>query len=227
MHELLEFSSTGPIVFYTILLCISMLYWVMVIVGAMDLGSFDLDLDLDMDVDVDIDVDVDMDVDVDADVDAAGSGGSLLMGSLSFFNFGKVPFMVIFSFTSFIMWLLVVVINFKYSDGSIWFPLVIAIPILFLGLIVTKIITTPLIGLFAALRRGDAKVIDFVGLTGEVVTSTSANTIGQLEIMVEQNHIRLYIKAEENQKGIIERDTKVVIVRVDEDDKDLYIVVPL
>jgi len=200
----------------------------MVIIGALDLGSFDVDLDVDVDVDVDVDIDVDVDVDadVDTDVNASGSGGWMI-SALTFFNFGKVPFMVIFSFTSFFMWLLAVVITFNYTDCTIWFPLIVFIPILFVSLIATKIFTTPLIGLFAALRNGDAKEIDFIGLTGEMVTITTNSKVGQMEIMVENNHIKLYVKAEENHNGIIKDGTKVVIVRINDNDKDLYIVSPV
>ena len=76
---------------YTILLVVVALYWLSVFLGALDLSSFDFDVDADVDVDADLDVDVDADMDVDGE---AHTTIGWFAGTLHFFNFGKLPFMI-------------------------------------------------------------------------------------------------------------------------------------
>ena len=65
MGELFELSVSGANLPFTIMLGLVILYWVGVILGALDIELFDFDLDLDGDADID----------VDADAGAVGGGG--------------------------------------------------------------------------------------------------------------------------------------------------------
>ena len=89
--------------------------------GALD---FDVDVDADIDMDIDIDVDVDLDVDVDVDIDATLMRSqkalntpkrSFFVRCLVFFNFGRIPFMIISSFLLLTMWSISVYCN---NDAS-------------------------------------------------------------------------------------------------------------
>ena len=152
MQELFHAAITAPNLLYTVLLGVVLLYWLSVFVGAMDIGSFDLD----------IDVDADLDADVDADVDA-GSGGGWFAGALHFFNFGRLPFMIVFSFLVLGMWTMSILANHYWSDGTAIFPMIIFLPMLFVSLVITKIITTPLVPIFESLDKG-ATPVDYICL---------------------------------------------------------------
>ena len=70
MQEFLTIILSMPTVVYTVLMGLMALYWVTVIMGAVDIDLFDLDADLDADIDLDADLDLDVDADIDVDVDA-------------------------------------------------------------------------------------------------------------------------------------------------------------
>lgn len=232
MVELLNAALLPENIVYTVLLCVVLLYWGMVILGALDLGAFDMDVDIDADIDIDVDVDLDVDVDVDADidadvdsdVDAGGSGGGFMIAMLRFFNFGKVPFMVLMSFIVLSLWLMSVLANHYINDGSIWFPFVIFIPMLFIALIVAKVFTTPLIGVFDKLDD-TAKEINFIGKTAKITLFVKVGQTGQAELYVNDYNMLLMVKGSEKVTKTIERGTEVVIVDHNED-KSIYFVEP-
>lgn len=231
MTELLNAALLPETIVYSVLLCVVLLYWGMVILGALDLGAFDVDVDMDADFDIDVDVDVDVDVDadidadVDADVDAGGSVGGIMISMLKFFNFGKVPFMVLMSFLVLSLWFMSVVANHYWSDGSIWFPFVIFIPMLFIALIVTKIVTMPLIGLFDKLDD-TAQTINFIGKTATIILPVRVGKIGQADLFVDDLHITLSVKGSSKVHNTINKDTKVLMVEHNED-KSIYYVEPI
>lgn len=70
MEAFFQIAFSFPTVVYTVFLLVSVVYWVMMIAGLVDLDAFDLDLDLDMDGDVDLELDFGADADMDADFDA-------------------------------------------------------------------------------------------------------------------------------------------------------------
>ena len=57
MTELIQTAFSPINLLFTILLMLVILYWLSIIIGALDIGSFDLDFDFDADVDVDLDAD--------------------------------------------------------------------------------------------------------------------------------------------------------------------------
>jgi hypothetical protein len=218
MNELFDFAFSPPVIGYTIFLMVFLLYWLTVIIGIFDFSS----LDFDIDIDADIDMDVDVDVDADTDIDASG-GGSIVLAILGFFNFGKVPFMVVMSILALGLWTVAILTNYYFSNGSIWFSIFLLIPNLFVSLLIAKIVTTPLIPLFDSIARDEAKQIDYIGLLGELVLETSNTSTGQIEIKYEKRLITLSVKAVEEQEGMIKRGTEVVIAYYDEAEKLFYV----
>jgi hypothetical protein len=224
MQVLLDFSLSGPIVGYTIFFMMMILYWLLVIFGALDLGSAEVDFDFD--VDVDVDVDLDIDVDADMDVDANASIGGIFFATLKFFNFGRVPFMLIMTFLAMAMWAIAVLIHESFSDGSWLFSLVVFIPILFVSLVITKIVTMPFIGLFDQLMKGDAQDTDFVGMTATTILPHKKGDIGQIELLVNGRDLRLNSQIATHFDGIIPDDT-VVIITGNNEEKNIFFIKPL
>ncbi len=212
MKELFDFAFSPPIIVYTILLMVFLLYWLTVIIGIFDFSSFDFDIDIDVDVDADTDIDIE------------GSGG-IALAILGFFNFGKVPFMVLMSVLFLSMWTIAVLGTYYVGDGSILFSIVL-IPInLAIGLLITKVVTTPLIPIFDSIAKDEAKPIDYIGMLGEIVLETSNMQTGQIEIKHQKRLITLSVKAVEEHEGIIKRGSEVVIADHNAD-KSLFFVRP-
>ncbi len=210
MQELLQVAFLPVNLFYTILLLLVIFYWLSVILGAIDLSSFDLDFDIDADIDLDADVDVDADVE-------AGTTTGWLAGTLHFFNFGKMPFMVIITFVAMSGWVLSILSNYYIGQGSALFALAMFIPILFVNLVVAKILSTPLIPVFKRLDT-TAEAIDYVGMECRLKLPASATKFGQAEVLIDDTPNLINVKTE-NDKDPISSGEQAIIIGKTEDDK--------
>ncbi len=120
MQELFQAAFSPPTIVFTTLLCLVLVYWLTVFMGLLDIGA--------MDIDIDIDADVDVDVDVDGDVSVGG-----ISGILFFFNFGRVPFMVVLSFLILSMWAISIMLDHYWGQGSLGFAALMFYPTLLLA----------------------------------------------------------------------------------------------
>ncbi|MEL6717272.1 MAG: hypothetical protein AAFP82_01000 [Bacteroidota bacterium] len=210
MNELLHFAFEPYNIVYTILLMVVLLYWLSVFIGALDIGAVDFDIDLDADVDADADVD----------------GGGWFMAALQFFNFGLLPFMVVFSFLVLFMWMFSILGNYYLSNGTIWFPLILFLPALFFSLLLTKVITFPMVGFFKQLKAGDAQEIDFSGEICELTLPLRKGYVSAGDIYINGNHMTLSLKPEEDVEIELPSRTKVMITRSSADNS-VHFVRPL
>ena len=93
MKEIIEAAFSPVNIIPTILLLFVLFYWIIVIVGVINMDFLDVDVDMDADIDLDVDVDADIDVDTDMDIDAhtdidPGASISWLNHVLVFFGLG-------------------------------------------------------------------------------------------------------------------------------------------
>ena len=214
MNELIQIAFSPINLVYTFLLVLVVLYWLLIIIGAMDFGSFDIDFDLDADVDVDVEVDVDADV-------SSGSAGNLA-GVLHFFNFGKLPFMVIMSFVVLSCWTMSVLANYYFGGGSTLFALALIFPNLFVGLCLTKMITTPLIPVFEKMESG-IEPVDYMGMTCKIVLAATASKMGQAEVLIDSSPLLVNVKLESENLDTLEKGVEAIILRK-EKNKPYYII---
>ena len=193
MSELLTESIKLVNLPFTILLGLVVLYWVLYLLGA--LGSDVLDfmgLDLDGDVDLDVDADVDADVDV-----SAGSSGSLLAGFLHFFYVGELPVLMIFSVLILSMWTLSMVINRLLHNASVWVAMLLFIPILLGGLVITKSMIMPFAPWLRKVFDQTSDRIEVVGKTCTISSVEATEQYGQAELTTEGAPLLLNVKAKE------------------------------
>lgn len=206
MTTLFQLMFEPENVVLTTLMAIVLLYWLTVIFGLVDLDSMDIDIDVDTDIDIDTDVDVDTEADIDG-------GGSWALDLLAFFHFGALPFMIVMSVLLTSMWSISILCNNPHSpinpEGHWWMTLLLIIPNLIVSLFVTKLVTWPLIPLFARLDSSGAKNIDFVGKTGELTTSADTLHFGQIRVVINQSPYLLHVKT---MHGKLKKGTPVVIV---------------
>lgn len=200
MIELFQIAFHPVNIVYTFLLILVILYWLMIIVGAMDFGSFDIDFDFDLDADIDLDAEV------------STLGGGNLAGALHFFNFGKLPFMVIMSFIILSAWAVSILANYYLGGGSILFAVGLVFPNLFVGLCLTKVITTPLIPVFEKMETG-IDPVDYIGMTCKLILPATVSKMGQAEVLIENSPLLLNVKVDSENIDTLEKGAEAIILR--------------
>ncbi|MCG8332235.1 MAG: hypothetical protein MI974_31405 [Chitinophagales bacterium] len=213
MQELIHFAVEPSNIVFTTLLIIIGLYWVSVLFGAMDLSSFDIELDTEVDVDVDVDMDADTDLET-------GSSGGWMLSALHFFNFGRMPFMLIMSTLILSLWALEILSNYYIGNGRIDIMLALFFPILLVSLIITKLATTPLVPLFANMEGG-VGAIDYIGQECVLRLPASATNMGQASLNVNDNPIIINVKTEKDET--VSKGSRAVITRADPENKFFYV----
>ena len=202
MNELIQIAFSPVNLVYTFLLILVVLYWLMIIIGAMDFGSFDIDFDADMELDADLEA--------DADIDAVS--GAVLADFLDFFNFGKLPFMVIMSFIVLSSWTISILFNYYFGGGSILFAIGLVFPNLLVGLCLTKMLTTPLIPVFEKMEAG-IDPVDYIGMTCKLILPASVSKMGQGEVLIDNSPLLLNVKVESESTDTLEKGEEAVILR--------------
>ena len=203
--ELTQATTTGANILWTVLLALCIIYWLFVIIGALDIEALDFDIDIDTDVEVDLDVDADVDVDT-ADNPVAW------IGFLKFLNLDAIPFMVFFSIFTLSGWTLSILTS-HYISSDWMTALALIIPILFISLILAKYITAPLVPLFRGLND-EAKELDLTGETGIVIHGFDSDELSQAQIKLNnEDHLVNIRIAGESSKKKFEKGASVSMLR--------------
>ncbi len=207
MNELIQVAFSPVNIVYTFLLILVVMYWLSIIIGVLDFGMFDFDFD------------IEADADLDADIDAGGVGS--IAGFLHFFNFGKLPFMVIMSFVILSCWSISVLLN-QYGGGSILFALAIAAPNILVSLFLAKVITMPLIPVFEKLDTG-VEPVDYIGMTAKLVLAAGTSKMGQAEVLIEDSPLLINVKLDNENSENLKKGEEVIILRK-EKNQNFYII---
>lgn len=188
--------------FPTILLLVTILYWLAVMLGALDVGFLDFDLDPDYETDVEIEVDV------------AGNpspGAGFMETFLSFFNIGKIPVMVVFSFFSMCFWLIAININYYLGIENIVFSLIFYLPAIVVSMLVAKYCTWPMIPVFRALNEEGKSNHDLVGALGTMSIALSENKLGQAKVRKDLDSFIINVRSNGKQNEI-KKGQQVIVV---------------
>lgn len=177
MTELLHFAFAPVNLPFTLLLLIVLLYWLTVMVGVLDFSSFDFDVHTDLHHDIHVDKGVNVEVNTNV-----GWFGVVL----AYFNFGRVPFMIIMSFVSLFLWVGSILGNHYIGGGTVWVALLLFVPNLIVSLFLAKLVTNPLKWVF----REDADEVEsnhrMIGKTCTVLLSVNDQKIGQAEVAIQR-----------------------------------------
>lgn len=194
--------------FLSILLGFVFLYWLLVIIGAVDLEALDFDLD----------ADVDVDADADADVEVGGVRAALL----HFINIGEVPLMVVLSVLLFSMWSIAFLVGHFFQIHSLVLSIVLLIPNFLISFFLSGLVTRPLRLVFRALNQDSSDLpADLVGETGRVKTGQLDETFGQVEIS--RGGSTFLVEGRTSDGEILKREETALVVRHDKE-QGLYIV---
>ncbi|MEN0003128.1 MAG: hypothetical protein AAF798_03255 [Bacteroidota bacterium] len=221
MQALLEVAIAPYNIVYTGLFMMIILYWITVMIGALDIGAFDFDIDVDTDVDIDVDVDVDTDLNIDTDSEVGSSVG-WFASTLHFFNFGRLPFMIVMSFLVLSMWAIAVLGNFYVGQGAGTYAWLQILPNLFVSLLITKIITIPLIPIFKDFSSKGVDAIDYIGQVCTLKLPATSTQIGQAEVRFQGDSLLITVKAAKNSAPILKGEEALIVNQ--EDDGKYYIV---
>lgn len=188
---------------YTLLLLLVVLYWLTVFIGALDLDFLDFDLDGDTEVEVE----------VDTEVEAVAGGSTGLMSVATFFNLGRVPFMIFFSLLVLSLWTGAVLAWEAFGREIPWFPLLWLLPNLLLGLFVTKLLSTPFKRWHRHMNRETVHKRELVGKTGRIIIAVRPGRTGRIELDTEDQHFVLDVIT--HGTDVLETGTQALIVEYD------------
>jgi len=172
MTELFETSFSWPALPASVLMLLCFAYWLMVMLGAMDIEMFDLDLDFE----------------ADGDVMSAG------FVALKFLNIGDMPLMLWASIFSLSFWSSTMLIDLPILEAEAAPSDVLPVIARNLGiaLVLTKLGTQPLRGRFVPTEPN--RLEDLIGQTCVITTSEATAEFGQAEFNTEAAPLLLNVR---------------------------------
>ncbi len=210
MQELFNVAILTLNLPFTILLVLVVIYWISVIVGAMDLSFLDFDLDVETDADVDVETDV-----------SISSTAGLHLKLLRFVNLAYIPLMVIVSIFVVSLWIGAILGNYYFNPGmSPLIGLVIFIANFIIAVIVTKILTTPLKPLFKSLNHAASKT-EIIGTLCTLKYNLEVGRMGQAEVEIGGAPVLINVKIEKDPK--MEKGDKALVI-MESENKEYYII---
>lgn len=179
MTELLQAAGSSANILPGALLLLVLLYWIVVIIGLLDVDSLDFDVE--------------------------GPSGALEINSLEsiawlnsllvFFNLGRVPFMLWLSFVALPFWAGALLVNYYLHTGESVTGFLFLIPIFIISLFISKILTAPFIKVFAAFEKEHASKTNVIGRMCTVILPATATELGQATVRTEGSPLLLHVKA--------------------------------
>lgn len=188
----------------SILLGFVVLFWILTIVGTVDLDSFD----------------VNFDTDIDADLDANGAshGEGFLQGLLKVVNATDVPLMMILSMLTLFMWAISIFSNAALNpEHSYLIAGGLLVGNFILSCILVKIVTQPLLPFFKAFKKGENDDEPVIGRIGTVKSRIIDCKYGQVEVPRDNGAPAIVnCRMAENHPPLV-RGNKVLIFKKSED----------
>lgn len=201
VKEILEISFNPWVLPFSILLIVCCLYWLLALLGTIDMDALDFDFETDFEGDT-----------------GNGSGG-VFTSFLKLVNASDVPFMLVFSVITLCQWFINVAAILYWNSGQlVWLGLLTWMIGFFVSCMLAAVLTKPLVPIFRAFKSGEDDEEPILGQTATVVTSNLTQKFGQVRILREKGaaalvNCRLASGSEDLSKG----DTVTIIGR-DADD---------
>ena len=203
MKELLDAAFSPVNLIPTFLLVFVIGYWLVSLLGMVDLDSIDIEVDMDADADI--------------------NAGSLwwLNHVLTFFNLGKVPLMVFLTFLSLPLWAGSVLVNDYFGNTSFWGSLIFLVPLLIVSLFLAKLFTWPFVRMFEQLDLEEDTSV--VGKRCRTLGHIDHQHGGHAVVEGHSSPIKLFVRTPEG-KTVPKGETALVIAY--QQDKKYYLIDP-
>ncbi|MHC4636564.1 MAG: hypothetical protein ACYTBP_01710 [Planctomycetota bacterium] len=219
MMELIHAAFSPVNVVFTVLLILTVIYWLTVILGVLDAELFDFNFDSGLEVDADLDVDADGEVDVD------GVELGALRSVLHFFYIGEVPVMILLSIMILSMWALCMLGNYYLNPKS---SVLIAVPIagvnLVISLFICKVFAMPLKKIYDVFNTDYNTPRKVIGRICIITTTKVSKKMGQAEVKTKGAPIVLNVVSEGGH--VFHKGDEAVIIGKD-DEKGIYTIAPV
>jgi hypothetical protein len=203
MEKLINIALAPANFVLTLLAVLMVMYWLLIIFTGFDLDFADADADLESDTGA-----------IDAgEIEGPGFWNAFL----SFFYIGELPIMFIITIVVFSMWLINVNITALLGIEANVFGFLLYIPGLVVSMLITKVVAKPFVKLYAQFNHKGEVAIDFIGKTGKVLSPIGFDKIGQLEIQVNGDVIKVYAKSIDEQ--LVAFNETVIILEESPDKK--------
>lgn len=199
----------------TILLGFVVFFWLLSLLGTVDLDTLDVDLDTEVNADVDVDLD-----------GSDGATDGFLGALLRFVNAQDVPVMVILSLLTLLMWGLAIVGNFYLNPHESG---LLALGFLFINFILStllvKAITEPLRPFMRAIKNDQEHQEPLVGLSGVVKSRVLDSGFGQVEVPRDKGAPALLNAILPEGREALVRGDRILVIDFDQE-RDKYLVHP-
>ena len=230
MSELVEASLQFPTVVFTIVLGIVLVYWLFVLIGALDidlLGGGDVDVDLSGAAKGVGEVLTGgakggaealhghADGDIDGDVD--GNGGGVWHG----LGLGDVPVTISVSLITMLSWCGSLLVMHYIASGAGWQRAIVLVVAITIALPIAALLVRPLAPVFAV-REGKSNA-DYIGHACTITTGSVDDKFGQATI--EDGGTVLQISVRCDRAGKLARGDKALIIDFD-GERQAYVVEP-
>jgi hypothetical protein len=208
MTEFIEAILSPVNLVLTVLLGCFVSYWLIVLLGLIDLDALDVDFEVDLDADADVSGHV-------------GDGG--VIGVLKFLNVGEVPLMILLTTFVMVLWLIGVMAHLLVGEWSVGVQLLALIPMIIVGVLATKVLTQPLRKLFEQLDAdASAGSVTVMGQRCTVVSATVTRRSGQAEILAGAVPVKINVRTTDDADPLKRGDEAVVVQ--DRDERGVYVV---
>lgn len=202
MKELLEFAFSGVNILPTILLIFVVIYWLIVLIGVVDVDT--------VDIDVEVDADVDLDVNGFASV-------------LAFFNLDQLPLMIFLTFYAIPLWVVTLIGNDLLGFNSFFSGLIVFAPSMIVCLFAAKFMTIPFALFYRKIKTQTEAVEDIVGRVCVAKLPITSDRKSQAEINVDGTSVLIYVKTRDGHT-VAKGETALVIEH--ERNSNIYFVEP-
>jgi hypothetical protein len=196
---------------FTILLGVVVLYWLLVILGALDFDMGGHDVDVSMDGH-----DIDAGHDADAGSHDVGDGHSItaFQSMLQFLHIGDAPMMIVVSVMAVIAWGVAVLSNVYLNPGGSWLlALVYLVPNGVFTVVATHYLLRPLAKAMRSMNEDQEKSPPVVGRVAEVTTSEVTEKFGMALLQVKGAPLAIQIRSTKGEP--IKKGDQVLVINED------------
>lgn len=180
MKELFEISFSLVSIIPTTVFLFVIAYWLIVLIGLIDIDT--------------IDVEVDTDTDLEIDTDGIGKNISWFNSILLFFKLNYLPLLIFLSFFALPFWLISVLSNYYLGITTFYLSLILLVPNLILSLFIARFASLPIAKLFQKLNE-ENEASNPIGKVCELTLSASNDKLGQALIQDGNNTLRISVIA--------------------------------
>jgi hypothetical protein len=208
LDELIAISFNPANSVLSILLILSIVYWIFTMITGF--GDYDLDLDTDLDADFEA---------PDGMVEMPHDPSSFIQ-FLKFLNLDIIPITFFITLTILFTWLINVNISY-FIPLPFWMYFITIIPAFIVSLFITKYISLPLKPVFREINHKGEQAYDYLGRVGYLKSTIEKDKIGMFELVINKDPIKLLVKSKDG--SLLKEGEKACIVDENPDKKFYYI----